>query len=70
MRHADGYLIDFAAILREHKAATRTNPISLDKCGHYGVSLPADAFCRGGGLDFRNDCGKAIASDMSSLAIR
>ena len=37
-----------------------TNNISTDICNHYRVKLP-------GGLDFRNDCGEAITSCMSTL---
>ncbi len=68
MKHPDGYLIDFATISREYKAATMTNRIYLDMCEHYGVELPTDAFYQAGGLDFRNDCGEAITSCMSSLS--
>ena len=68
LKHPDGYPIDFATITREYKAATMTNPISLDMCAHYGVELPTDAFYLSGGLDFRNDCGEAITSCMSSLS--
>ena len=67
MRHPDGCLIDFATISREYTAATMTNSIYLDMCTHYGVELPTDAFYQAGGLDFRNDCGEAITSCMSSL---
>ena len=67
LKHPDGYPIDFATISREYKAATLTNPIYLDLCEHYGVELPTDAFYRDGGLDFRNDCGEAITSCMSSM---
>ncbi len=68
IKHPDGYLIDFATISREYKAATMTNRIYLDMCEHYGVELPTDAFYQAGGLDFRNDCGEAITSCMSSLS--
>ena len=44
-----------------------TNNISKDICEHYGVELPTDVFYECGGLDFRNDCGEAIASCMNSL---
>ena len=67
MKHPDGCLIDFATISREYKAATIKNNISRDMCEHYGVELPTDAFYQAGGLDFRNDCGEAITSCMSSL---
>ena len=67
MKHPDGYLIDFATVSREYKAATMTNRIYLDMCEHYGVELPTDAFYQADGLDFRNDCGEAITSCMSSL---
>ena len=39
-----------------------------DMCEHYGTELPTDAFYQDGGLDFRNDCGEAITSCMSSLS--
>ena len=65
--HPDGYAIDFATITREYKKATMTNNISKDICEHYGVELPTDAFYKAGGRDFRNDCGEAISSCMSSL---
>ncbi len=65
--HPDGYPIDFATISREYAIANMTNNISLDMCGHYGVELPSDAHYKAGGLDFRNDCGEAITSCMSSL---
>ncbi|MBQ3407020.1 MAG: hypothetical protein IJH11_07250 [Lachnospiraceae bacterium] len=31
------------------------------------MELPTDAFYNAGGMDFRNDCGEAISSGMSSL---
>ena len=67
MLHPDGYSLDFATISREYAAETMTNNISRDICDHYGVELPTDAWYKAGGLDFRNDCGEAIASCMSSL---
>ena len=67
MPHPDGYSVDFATITREYEAATMTNHIALDICEHYGVELPTDAFYNAGGLDFRNDCGEAISSCLSSL---
>ena len=67
MKHPDGYMIDFATISREYKASTMTNRIYLDMCAHYETELPTDAFYQDGGLDFRNDCGEAITSCMSSL---
>ena len=66
--HPDGYTVDFATINREYEAATMTNNISRDICEHYGVELPTDAFYKAGGLDFRNDCGEAISSCLSSLS--
>ena len=45
-----------------------TNNIARDICEHYGVELPSDAWYQAGGLDFRNDCGEAITSCMSSLS--
>ena len=65
--HPDGYSVDFATITREYEEATMTNNIALDICDHYGVELPTDAFYNAGGLDFRNDCGEAISSCLSSL---
>ena len=65
--HPDGYSVDFATITREYKKATMANNISRDICEHYGVELPTDAFYKAGGMDFRNDCGEAISSCMSSL---
>lgn len=65
--HPDGYPLDFVTINREYAKANMTNNISKDICAHYGVELPTDAFYQAGGLDFRNDCGEAITSCMSSL---
>lgn len=65
--HPDGYLIDFATVSREYEAATMTNNLSLDICAHYGTELPSDAFYNAGALDFRNDCGEAISSTISSM---
>ena len=65
--HPDGYPVDFATLTREYKSATMASNISRDICEHYGVELPTDAFYQAGGLDFRNDCGEAISSCMSSL---
>ena len=65
--HPDGYMVDFATITREYEAATMTNNIQKDICEHYGGELPTDAFYKAGGLDFRNDCGEAISSCLSSL---
>ena len=66
-QHPDGYSLDFATISREYEIATMTNNISIDICNHYGVELPSDAWYKAGGLDFRNDCGEAITSCMSTL---
>ena len=57
----------FATVSREYSIETMSNNISKDICEHYGVELPTDAFYQVGGLDFRNDCGEAIASCMSGL---
>ena len=65
--HPDGYPLNFASISREYEMENMTNNISKDICAHYGVELPTDAFYQAGGLDFRNDCGEAITSCMSSL---
>lgn len=66
--HPDGYPLDFVTISREYAAANMTNNISKDMCAHYGVELPTDAHYQAGGLDFRNDCGEAITSCMSSMS--
>ena len=66
--HPDGYPLDFVTLSREYKMATMTNNIARDICEHYGVELPSDAWYQAGGLDFRNDCGEAITSCMSSLS--
>ena len=60
-------MVDFATVTREYEKATMSNNISKDICEHYGVELPTDAFYKAGGMDFRNDCGEAISSCMSSL---
>ena len=67
MKHPDGYPLDFVTISRAYAVAGMTNNISRDICAHYGVELPSDAFYQAGGLDYRNDCGEAITSCMSSL---
>ena len=65
--HPDGYPLDFLTISREYAIANMTNNISKDICSHYGVELPTDAHYKAGGLDFRNDCGEAITSCLSSV---
>jgi ABC-type glycerol-3-phosphate transport system substrate-binding protein len=65
--HPKGFSIDFSTISREYEIATMTNNISRDICEHYGVELPTDAHYKAGGMDFRNDCGEAISSSISSL---
>lgn len=65
--HPDGYPLDFTTISREYMVATMSSNISRDICEHYGVELPTDAAYKAGGLDFRNDCGEAISSAISSL---
>ena len=67
VKHPDGYPLDFVTMSREYAVASMTNNISKDICEHYGVELPSDAHYKAGGLDFRNDCGEAISSCMSSL---
>ena len=67
MLHPDGYPLDFMSTSREYGIATMTNNIAKDICEHYEVELPLDAFSKLGGLDFRNDCGEAISSSISSL---
>ena len=66
--HPDGYPLDFVTTTRDYVKETMKNNISKDICAHYGVELPTDAFYQAGGLDFRNDCGEAITSCMSSLS--
>ena len=66
MPHPDGYALDFT-LSRDHAIAAMTNNISKDICERYGVELPTDAFYQAGALDFRNDCGEAISSCISSL---
>ena len=65
--HPDGYPLDFLTLTREYGATVMANGIVRDFCSHYGVELPPDAFYQAGGLDFRNDCGEAISSSISSL---
>ena len=60
-------MIDFATISREYEVATMTNNLARDICAHYDAELPSDAFYKAGGLDFRNDCGEAISSAISSM---
>ena len=67
MMHPDGYALDFVTISREYAMEAITNNISRDICEHYGVELPFDASYQAGSLDYRNDCGEAISSCMSSL---
>ena len=67
MTHPDGYPLDFLTLTRDYAMGTMTNNISLDMCKHYKVELPSDAHYKAGGLDFRNDCGEAISSTISSL---
>ena len=66
--HPDGYPLDFVTSTREYMMASMTNNISKDICAHYGVELPADAHYKLGAMDFRNDCGEAITSSLSSLS--
>ena len=65
--HPDGYALDFVTISREYAIEAMTNNISRDICEHYGVELPSDAFYQACALDYRNDCGEAISSCISSL---
>lgn len=67
LTHPDGYSLDFITLSREYGVATMTNNLARDICEHYGVELPLDAFYKIGGLDFRNDCGEAISSTISSM---
>ena len=65
--HPDGYMIDFVTVSREYEMASMANNLSRDICAHYNVELPSDAFYQAGGLDYRNDCGEAISSSISSM---
>ena len=65
--HPDGYPLDFITTSREYGVASLSNNIARDICEHYEVELPLDAHYKEGGLDFRNDCGEAISSRISSL---
>ena len=65
--HPDGYPLDFVTITREYAINTMTSNLSRDLCSHYNVELPTDALYKDGGLDFRNDCGEAISSTISSM---
>ena len=67
LTHPDGYPLDFVTLTREYGVDTMTNGIALDICEHYETELPLDAFYKAGGLDFRNDCGEAISSSISSM---
>jgi hypothetical protein len=67
LTHPDGYPLDFVTLTREYGMETMTNGMARDISSHYGVELPLDAFYQAGGLDFRNDCGEAISSSISSL---
>ena len=65
--HPDGYALDFVTTTREYGKAVMSNNLAEDICEHYDVELPLDAHYKAGGLDFRNDCGEAISSCISSL---
>ena len=67
MTHPDGYPLDFVTLTREYAAETMTNNLARDICARYEVELSLDAFYKAGGLDFRNDCGEAISSSISSM---
>ena len=67
LTHPDGYPLDFVTLTRAYGIDTMTNGIARDISSHYGVELPLDAVYKAGGLDFRNDCGEAISSSISSL---
>ena len=67
LTHPDGYPLDFVTLTRAYGIDTMTNGIARDISSHYGVELPLDAFYDVGALDFRNDCGEAISSSISSL---
>ena len=67
MTHPDGYPLDFVTLTREYGVETMTNNLARDICARYAVELPLDAFYNAGGLDFRNDCGEAISSSISSM---
>ena len=65
--HPDGYPLDFITTSREYGVSALSNNIARDICEHYEVELPLDAHYKEGGMDFRNDCGEAISSSISSL---
>ncbi len=65
--HPDGYPLDFITTSREYGVSSQSNNIARDICEHYEVELPLDAHYKEGGMDFRNDCGEAISSSISSL---
>ena len=65
--HPDGYPLDFITTSREYGVSSLSNNIARDICEHYEVELPLDAHYKEGGMDFRNDCGEAISSSISSL---
>ena len=65
--HPDGYPLDFITTTREYGVSALSNNIARDICEHYEVELPLDAHYKEGGMDFRNDCGEAISSSISSL---
>ena len=66
--HPDGYPLDFITTTREYGVSALSNNIARDICEHYEVELPLDAHYKEGGMDFRNDCGEAISSSISSLS--
>lgn len=65
--HPDGFPLDFITTSREYGVSSLSNNIAMDICEHYEVELPLDAHYKEGGMDFRNDCGEAISSSISSL---
>jgi len=67
MIHPDGYALDFYTQSRDYYIATMNHNVARDICKTYGVELPTDAIYQAGALDFRNDCGEAISSCISSL---
>lgn len=66
-KHPDGYPLDFISTSREYTIANMTSNISKDICEHYDTELPTDAHYKLGMMDYRNDCGEAITSSLSSL---
>lgn len=61
----DGYPLNFYTLSREY-SVEHMNGLYKDVAEWYGVELPMDAVYAAGNFDFRNDCGEAIDSLMST----